>query len=89
MQGSTVLQSRGGHNAALQIAAGNAGWLFQFRYRGGRHPPRVLKLWTLDCQSRSVDKDYDTLVDMMATLMNEVDRCYEEMVALLCWTSTR
>jgi len=42
---------------AYQIAAGNAGWPFppslcyggtsQFRYRGGRHPPRVPELWML------------------------------------------
>jgi CubicO group peptidase (beta-lactamase class C family) len=29
------------------FAAGNAGWPFQFRYRGGRHQPRVPELWTL------------------------------------------
>ena len=39
--------------------------------------------------SRFVDKDYDSVIDMMATLMNDVGRCYEETVALLCWTSTR
>jgi hypothetical protein len=37
-----------------QIAAGNAGWPVQFRYRGGRHPPRVPELWTLDHTLASV-----------------------------------
>ena len=26
------------------LVAGNAGWPVQFRYRGGRHPPRVPEL---------------------------------------------
>jgi hypothetical protein len=34
------------NDVAQQIAAGNAGWPFQFRYRGGPHQ-RVPELWTL------------------------------------------
>jgi len=34
-------------NVPSQIAAGNAGWRFQFRYRGGRHQPRVPELLSL------------------------------------------
>jgi hypothetical protein len=52
--------------------------------RHSRRRSRQLIVASLDRQSRSVDKDYDTLVDMMATLMNDVGRCYEETVALLC-----
>jgi hypothetical protein len=29
------------------LAAGNAGWRLQFRYRGLHHQPRVPELWTL------------------------------------------
>ena len=39
-----VTKKSSGLNWEYQIAAGNAGWRSQFRYRGGRHPPRVAEL---------------------------------------------
>jgi hypothetical protein len=43
----TVLPLLPRSGSVQQIAAGNAGWPVQFRYRGGCHQPRVPELWTL------------------------------------------